>query len=91
MRDARLRRLQGDGRGARGARSGQIRWMPELVLILRYVGETEATVWVETAEPCTVGVLGRTARTFRVEGHDYALVVLRGARARGRPPLTRFI
>ena len=25
--------------------------------LLRYVGETEATVWVETDAPCTVEVL----------------------------------
>ena len=35
--------------------------MAELVLgpLLRYVGETEATVWVETDEPCEVEILGR--------------------------------
>ena len=53
--------------------------MPELILgpLLRYVDETEATVWVETDEPCEVEVLGRRDRTFRVEGHDYALICLR--------------
>src|SRR3712207_595125 len=50
--------------------------MSDLVLgpILRYVGETEATVWVETDGPAEVAVLGATARTFEVEGHHYALV-----------------
>ncbi len=54
--------------------------MPNLVLgpLLRYVGATEATVWVETDAPCTVEVLGRTARTFCVEGHHYAIVALTG-------------
>ncbi|MEW6637565.1 MAG: alkaline phosphatase D family protein, partial [Actinomycetota bacterium] len=53
--------------------------MTRLVLgpLLRYAGATEATVWVETDGPCEVTVLaGGTshhARTFRVEGHHYAL------------------
>jgi hypothetical protein len=53
--------------------------MPELILgpLLRYVDETEATVWVETDEPCEVEILGRRDRTFRVEGHYYALICLR--------------
>jgi len=54
--------------------------MPKLVLgpVLRYVSETEATVWVETDEACEVAVLGRREHTFRVEGHHYALVCLDG-------------
>ena len=44
--------------------------------LLRYVGEHEATIWVETDEPCEVEVLGRRERTFHVEGHHYALVVV---------------
>jgi hypothetical protein len=54
--------------------------LPKLVLgpLLRYLDETAATVWVETDSPCEVEVLGRTARTFRVEGHHYALVVIEG-------------
>jgi PhoD-like phosphatase len=49
---------------------------PELVLgpLLRYVGETEATVWVETDAPCEVEILGRREPTFTVEEHHYALV-----------------
>ncbi len=52
--------------------------MSRLVLgpLLRYVSDTEATVWVETAAPCTVTVLGRDATTFEVAGHHYALVLL---------------
>jgi hypothetical protein len=42
--------------------------------LLRYVGETEATVWVETDVACEVEVLGHTAHTFEIEGHHYALV-----------------
>jgi phosphodiesterase/alkaline phosphatase D-like protein len=54
--------------------------VPRLVLgpILRYVGETEATVWVETDEPCEVIVLGHAAKSFHVEGHNYALVHVEG-------------
>jgi len=46
--------------------------------LLRYVGRSEATVWVETDQKCTVGVLGRTAETFEAFGHHFALVVLTG-------------
>jgi len=55
---------------------------PVLVLgpLLRYVSETEATVWAETDRPCQVEVLGHTARTFAVAGHHYALVVITGLR-----------
>ena len=54
--------------------------MARLVLgpLLRYVGRTEATIWVETDGPCEVEVLGRSARTFCVEGHYYAMVVIEG-------------
>jgi hypothetical protein len=54
--------------------------MPDLILgpILRYVSATEATVWVETDERCEVAILGRTARTIRVGGRHYGLVVLSG-------------
>jgi hypothetical protein len=44
--------------------------------LLRYVGSTEATVWVETDAACEVAVLGHAERTFHVEGHHYALVVI---------------
>ena len=54
--------------------------MPDLILgpLLRYAGETDATVWVETDAPCEVEVLGHSARTFHVEGHHYALVLIGG-------------
>jgi hypothetical protein len=54
--------------------------MSELVLgpLLRYVSETEATVWVETSDACEVEILGRREATFRVEDHHYALVRLEG-------------
>ena len=54
--------------------------MANLVLgpLLRYTGSTQATVWVETDAACEVAVLDARARTFCVEGHHYALVVLEG-------------
>ena len=45
--------------------------------MLRYVSQTEATVWVETDEPCEVEVLGERDRTFCIDGHHYAPVCLR--------------
>ena len=50
--------------------------VPLLVLgpLLRYVGDTEATIWVETDSACEVQVLDSTSRTFEVEGHHYALL-----------------
>ncbi len=46
--------------------------------MLRYVSDTEATIWVETSEPCEVSVLGAVEPTFAVEGHHYALVRVEG-------------
>jgi hypothetical protein len=56
--------------------------MPKLVLgpLLRYAGETDATVWVETDAACEVEVLGCSSRTFRVGDHHYALVHVTGLR-----------
>jgi hypothetical protein len=44
--------------------------------LLRYAGETDATVWAETDAACEVEVLGRRTRTFEIEGHHYALVTI---------------
>jgi hypothetical protein len=54
--------------------------MAKLILgpLLRYVGETDAVVWVETDEACEVEVLGHAMRTFCVSGHHYALVIVDG-------------
>ncbi len=54
--------------------------MPRLLLgpLLRHLGATDATLWVETDEPCEVEVLGHRVRTFHVEGHHYGLVVVQG-------------
>lgn len=59
--------------------------MADLVLgpLLRYVSETEATVWVEADAPCEVEILGRRERTFSVEGHNYALVRIEGLEPAG--------
>jgi hypothetical protein len=53
--------------------------MPLLVLgpLLRYVGETEATIWVETDQACEVSILGTTTRTFEVENHHYGLLYVK--------------
>jgi hypothetical protein len=66
----------GDDDSSRG--DGDVR-SPRLLLgpLLRHVGPTSATVWVEVSAPCTVRVLGADERTFTVAGHHYALVVVR--------------
>jgi hypothetical protein len=51
----------------------------ELGPLLRHAGTREATVWVQTSEPCTVevrpeGQAPASERTFTVEGHHYALI-----------------
>ncbi|GAA4805762.1 alkaline phosphatase D family protein [Actinomycetospora chlora] len=50
----------------------------ELGPLLRHVGTTTATIWVETSARCTVEVLGASAPTFEVSGQHYALVVVDG-------------
>ncbi len=64
--------------------------MPALIRgpMLRYVGESEATVWVEVDSACEVEVLGRTAPTFEVEGHHYALVYMTDLAPATRHPYT---
>jgi hypothetical protein len=54
--------------------------MAKLVLgpLLRYVGETEAVVWVETDEPCEVELLGHKDETFCIAGHHFGLVSVDG-------------
>ena len=54
--------------------------MGELIIgpLVRYVSETEATIWVETSEACEVSVLDAKASTFEVFGHHYALVLIDG-------------
>ncbi|QIN84787.1 alkaline phosphatase family protein [Rubrobacter tropicus] len=57
---------------------------PKLILgpLLRYAGDTDATIWVETQTPCEVEVTADGAAhrspTFAVEGHHYALVRVTG-------------
>ncbi|MEO6701241.1 MAG: alkaline phosphatase D family protein [Jatrophihabitantaceae bacterium] len=57
--------------------------MTKLVLgpVLRHVGQTDATVWVETDSPCVVEVLDHRERTWTVAGHHYALVAISGLTA----------
>ncbi len=54
--------------------------------LLRHVGRTDATVWVETDEPCEVRVLDTAERTFEIAGHHYALLVLEGLQPGGVTP-----
>src|SRR5215475_1797609 len=53
---------------------------PVLVLgpLLRYVGETAATIWVETDRACQVRILDQETGTFEVAGHHYALILIEG-------------
>ena len=62
--------------------------VPQLILgpMLRHVTDTTATIWVETDQSCEVEVLGRETRTFCVEGHHYALVVIDGLSAGSTTP-----
>ena len=50
--------------------------------LLRHVGASDATVWVETDAPCEVEVrvdgTSHRSSTFTVEGHHYALVTVTG-------------
>ncbi len=46
--------------------------------LLRHVGPTDATLWVETDGPCEVNILGVCERTWDMAGHHYALIVVTG-------------
>jgi phosphodiesterase/alkaline phosphatase D-like protein len=46
--------------------------------LLRYAGTESATIWVETSAACEVEILGRRTRTFAVESHHYALLLIEG-------------
>jgi len=46
--------------------------------LLRHVGATTATVWVQTSRPAQVDVLGCRASTFTVREQHYALVEISG-------------
>ena len=68
--------------------------MTTLVLgpLLRYVDETSASIWVETADAATVTVTAgdhvAPARTFAAHGHHYALVELTGLEPGTHTPYT---
>ncbi|TCP41626.1 PhoD-like phosphatase [Tamaricihabitans halophyticus] len=63
---------------------------PRLLLgpVLRHVGTTTASVWVQTDRPATVRVLDSHARTFEVAGHHYALVDIDGLSPASATPYT---
>jgi PhoD-like phosphatase len=46
--------------------------------LLRHVGTRDATIWVETDQPCAVEILGHREHTWTVSGHHYALVTVDG-------------
>jgi len=54
--------------------------MANLVIgpMLRYVSDSEATVWVETDGPCRIEVLGHHSDTFQVNARHYAIVAISG-------------
>lgn len=54
--------------------------------VLRHVGRTDATVWVETDAQCDVEVLGFREHTWTVAGHHYALVVVSDLEPGGTVP-----
>ena len=54
--------------------------------VLRHVGFTDATVWIEVDGPCEVEILGRRERTWSVAGHHYALVTVTGLEPGRRYP-----
>ena len=54
--------------------------------VLRHVGFTDATVWVEVDAPCDVEILGHRERTWTVAGHHYALVTVTGLEPGQRYP-----
>jgi hypothetical protein len=49
--------------------------------LLRYVGDDDATIWVETDRACEVKVLGCSSPTFCVAGHHYGLLSVSGLEA----------
>ena len=54
--------------------------------VLRHVGETTASVWVQLDQAATVSVLGCDAPTFEVCGHHYAIVPVTGLEPDTRYP-----
>ena len=44
--------------------------------LLRYAGSESATFWLETSAACEVEILGHRTKTFAVEGHHYALLLV---------------
>ncbi|WP_255557179.1 alkaline phosphatase D family protein [Paeniglutamicibacter sp. Y32M11] len=60
--------------------------------MLRYVDDTSASIWVETAASCTVEIRSGTeawqAATFVAHGHHYALVEVWGLEAGSLRPYT---
>ena len=49
--------------------------------MLRYVSDSEATIWLEADAGCAVEVLGCRTETFQVNGRHYAIVAITGLTA----------
>ena len=85
-------------RGRPVARCVHVSDLPEgrlrLGPLLRFVDDTSAAIWVETAEAATVvvvaGEVAASARTFSAHGHHYALVEVTGLPA-GTPTPYRLL
>jgi hypothetical protein len=62
--------------------------VPELVIgpLVRHVGASDTSIWVETDGPCRVEVLGQASPTFHVAGHHYGLVSVEGLEPGTRYP-----
>jgi len=46
--------------------------------MLRYLSDTEATLWLEADRPCRIEVLGHRSETFQVNGRHYAILAVTG-------------
>ena len=44
--------------------------------MLRYISDSEATIWLEADASCAVEILGRRSETFEVHGRHYAIVAI---------------
>jgi phosphodiesterase/alkaline phosphatase D-like protein len=59
--------------------------------VLRHVGQTTASIWVQTDAAATVTVLGCETGTFEVAGHHYALVRVTGLEPDSRIPYEVYV
>lgn len=83
---------RGTAPGACDGRRGVISSSLVLGPLVRYVDDTSAAIWVETADTAVVTVTAgeqtASARTFAAHGHHYALVEVTGLRPGTHTPYT---